>query len=109
MRALLAAAALCLITEPALAASPKVEAAAEVFKAVAADAGKLKSFCELVELMDKQNNEEDKALQARIEGYFKQLGDDFATAWDAGGDLDEDSADGKAYGAAFDALVENCP
>jgi hypothetical protein len=108
MRALLAAAALCLITAPALAASPKVEAAVKVFKAVAADPGKTKMFCDLATLMDKLGDKEDKALETQIDAQIEKIGADFKTAWETGESLDEKSADGKAYAAALDDLGGKC-
>jgi hypothetical protein len=40
---------------------------------------------------------------------MKQLGPEFENAWNAGNDLDEKSADAKAYAKGFDALIEKCP
>ena len=47
MRALVSAITLFLVTTPALAASPQVEAAVKVLQAVGADPNRLKTFCEL--------------------------------------------------------------
>jgi len=109
MRVLVAATALCLIAAPAFAAGPKVDAAVKVFKAVGADAGRLKTFCAMSKLMEKMGEKEDKALEAQIDKQLTQLGPDFKTAWDAGENLDEKSADGKAYAAAMDELAGKCP
>ncbi len=40
---------------------------------------------------------------------MKQLGADFLAAWNAGNDIDEKSADGKAYAKGIDSLIEKCP
>jgi hypothetical protein len=109
MRVLIAAAALCLITAPALAASPKVDAAVKTFKAMSGDAAKMKTYCEMVKLQDKMGDKEDKALEAQIDKLVSQLGADFKAAWDAGADLDEKTTDGKAYAAALDELGSKCP
>ena len=109
MRVLIAAAALCLITAPALAASAKVDAAIKTFKAMESDAAKMKTYCEMTKLMDKMGEKEDKALEAQMDKLIDQLGAAFKTAWQAGEDLDEKTADGKAYGAALEALGSKCP
>ena len=103
-----AAVALCLAAAPAFAASPKVDAAVKTFKAVAGDAGKLKTFCEMTKVMEKAGDKEDPKLDAQITGFMKQLGADFETAWGAGEELDENSADGKAYNTALDDLSGKC-
>ncbi len=114
MRKILAALAVCGLCVPAaLAASASVEAAKKSFDAVGADAAKLKIYCEMSKLMsanDDENEDESKAeeLDKKMQGYMKQLGSDFETAFEAGADLDPDSADGKAYDAALDALDAKC-
>ncbi len=108
-RVALAAAIACLGAQAALAASPKIESAAKVFSAVAADAAKVKTFCEMTRAMDAMGDKEDAAAEARINSLMQQLGPDFATAWDAGDDLDDASEDGKAYYAAMDNLTGKCP
>ena len=45
---------------------------------------------------------------AQITGFMKQLGSDFETAWAAGENLDDNSADGKAYNTALDELSNKC-
>ena len=108
MRVLVACIAVCLAASPALAASPKVEAAVKAFKAVAADAGKLKIFCDMTKVMDAAGEKEDPKVDAQIEGFMKQLGPDFTTAWNVAEGLDENSADGKAYNTAVDDLSAKC-
>ena len=107
-RALAACIAACLVASPALAASPKIDSAIKVFKAVAADANKLKTYCAMTKVMDAAADKDDPKLDAQIEGYMKQLGPDFTTAWNAAEGLDENSADGKAYNAAVDDLSGKC-
>ena len=58
----------------------------------------------MTKVMDAAGEKEDPKLDAQIEGYMKQLGPDFTTAWNAAEGLDENSADGKAYNAAVDDL-----
>lgn len=93
---------------PGFAASPKVEAAVKIFKAVSADAGKLKIFCEMTKAMDAMGDKQDAAAEAKIQGYTKQLGTDFETAWNAGDDADESTPDGAALRAALDDLAGKC-
>lgn len=102
-------AALCLAASTALAASPKIDAAIKTFKAVAGDAGKLKTFCEMSKVMEQAGEKEDPKIDAQIQGFVKKLGAEFETAWAAGEDVDENSADGKAYNAALDDLSSKCP
>lgn len=114
MRKILAALALCgLFVSPALAASAAVESATKAFDAVAADAAKLKTYCEMSKLMSAGDDEEQdeskaEALDKQMQGYMKKLGDDFESAFEAGADLDPDSDDGKAYDAALDKLDAKC-
>lgn len=100
---------LSLAAFPSLAASPKVEAAIKAFKAVSADPGKLKIFCEMQKLMDAQEEKKpDPAATAKIDGYMNQLGNEFQTAWSAGDDVEENSPDGQALGKALDDLSAKC-
>jgi hypothetical protein len=100
--------AVCLAAHGALAASPKIEAAVKTFKGVTADPAKLKTFCEMTKAMDALGDKDDAAAEAQITSMMKQLGPDFEVAWNAADDLDENSEDGKAYGAAIDELAGKC-
>lgn len=97
-----------LTTCPSFAASPKIDAAIKTFKAVSADTGKLKTFCEMTKAMNAAGEHPDAAAEAKIDGYMKQLGEAFQTAWNAGDDLDENSPDAKALYAAIDDLSGKC-
>jgi hypothetical protein len=108
-RIVLAGVVACLGSYGALAASPKIESAVKTFKAVAADPGKLKTFCEMTRTMDSIGDKEDAAAEAKIDGLMKQLGPDFDAAWNAADDLDDNSEDGKAYNTAMDDLAGKCP
>ena len=109
MRVLAALVALGLTFHPALAADPKIDAAVKTFKAVGADAGKMKTFCAMLKAMDAAGEQPPPNVQAQIEGYSKQLGADFAAAWSVGENVDENSADGKAWNDALDDLAGKCP
>ncbi len=107
-RPLIVSTALCLTALAALAADSKVDSAVATFKSVEGDAGKLKIFCEMSAAMDKGGDKPDAATDAKIDGYMKQLGPDFGTAWNAGEGVDENSADGKKLDAALDELGSKC-
>jgi hypothetical protein len=107
-RPLIASTVLCLTALAVLAADSKVDSAVTTFKSVESDAGKLKIFCEMSSAMDKAGDNPDAAADTKIDGYMKQLGPDFATAWNAGEGVDENSADGKKLNAALDELGNKC-
>lgn len=71
----------CLGVYSAFAADPKVESALKTFKAVAADAAKLKTFCEMTKAMDAAGEKPSAEDNARIESLMKALGPDFEAAW----------------------------
>ena len=106
-RALLGSAVVCLTSFAALAADNKIDSALATFKSVEGDAGKLKIFCEMSSAMDKAGDNPDAAADAKIDGYMKQLGPDFTTAWNVG-EGDQNSADGKKLDAALDELGSKC-
>ena len=107
-RPLIVSTALCLTALAALAADSKVDSAVTTFKSIESDAGKLKIFCEMSSAMDKAGDNPDAAADAKIDGYMKQLGPDFTTAWNAGEGVDQNSADGKKLDAALDELGSKC-
>jgi hypothetical protein len=114
MKKFLAATLACgLFVSAAHAANDKVDSAVKTFEAVANDAAKLKTYCEMNKLMnsasdDKSDNAKDDALDKQIQDYMGKLGSEFETAFEAGADLDPDSEDGKAYDAALDKLDAKC-
>ena len=103
-----AAAVLSLIATASFAADPQVQAAIKTITATAQDPAKVKTFCEMTEAMDKAGDKEDSATDAKIDGYMKQLGSEFETAWNAGETIDENSSDGKALSDAIDQLANKC-
>jgi len=109
MHALASAITLFLVTIPALAASPKVEAAVKVFQAVGADANKLKTFCEMMQIEAKMGEEEDPVLNAQMNKLLDQLGAEFKAAWNTVEEIDDDSPDGKVLNAALEQLEDKCP
>ncbi len=112
MKKFLAAFALCgLVSSPVLAANAAVESAVKTFDAVANDAAKLKVYCEMSKVMSSADAEDDskaEELDKQMDGFMKQLGPEFQTAFEAGADLDPESEDGKVYDAAMDKLDDKC-
>jgi hypothetical protein len=108
IRPILISTAVFLTSIAAFAADSKVDSAVATFKTVEGDAGKLKIFCEMSGVMDKAGDNPDATADAKIDGYMKQLGPDFGTAWNAGEGVDENSADGKKLDAALDELGSKC-
>ncbi len=108
MRLIATAAGICLLAFAAQAANPKVESASKVFQSIAADPAKVKTYCEMSKVMDSAGEKPDQAIDAKIQGYMKQLGPEFEQAWDAGNELDENSEDGKTFNAALNTLSSKC-
>lgn len=107
-------AACFLVVSPALAANPKVDAAVKTFATVEGDKPKLETYCKMSKSMaaggaGEMTEAQEEALGKEMEGYMKTLGAEFETAWETGGDLDPESADGKAYDAALGKLDGKCP
>jgi hypothetical protein len=100
--------AMCLTIAPAFAASPNVDAAVKTFKAVSADPGKMKTFCEYLKAQDAAGEKPTPADEAKLDGYVKQLGQEFTDAWNLGETMDEKSADGKVFNAAVEELYGKC-
>jgi hypothetical protein len=107
-RVVFAAVAVCLAVAPVSAASPKVDAAVKAFKAVGADPAKQKIFCDMSKAMDAAGEKPTPAADAKINGFMKQLGAEFETAWAVANSLNENSPDGKAYNSALDDLAGKC-
>ncbi len=93
MKPILAAVAVCgLLVSPAL-ANPTIDAAIKTIDTVAADDA---------------DDSKSEALDKQMQTYMKDLGPDFEAAYEAGADLDPESADGKSYDAALDKLDDKC-
>lgn len=100
-----------LLATPALALDPKIDQAVKTFSAVEGDPAKIQAYCEMGKTMEEVGDDEKKleAADSKIDGYFKTLGPDFETAWNAGENLKEDSAEAKALSDALDKLDAKCP
>ena len=109
MRIVINVAAICLGACAAVAASPKIEAAAKTFRAVAADPAKLKVFCAMDAAMEAAAEKKDKAAGPQLMQFMKQLGPEFESAWNAGDGVDDDTPDGQVFVSALDDLIDRCP
>ncbi len=56
---------------------------------------------------DAEDDSKAEELDKQMDGFMKQLGPEFQTAFEAGADLDPESEDGKVYDAAMDKLDES--
>lgn len=103
--------ALLLAAGPALAADAAIDAAVKTFDQVAADAGKLKAYCDMNKLMNDVGDDDAKAQAAepQMDAFMKELGPDVEAALSAAEKLDEKSPDIAAYDQAISKLDEKCP
>ena len=98
------------VLTPAVALDAKIESAIKVFEAASGDAAKMKTYCTMNKLMTDVGDDEKKAeaAEAQFNGFLKELGADFETAWSAGEGLDPNSPEGKAINEALDKLDGKC-
>jgi hypothetical protein len=108
MRVVIAFAAVCLAITPAICANAQVESAKKTFQSISADPAKTKKYCEMAKVMEDAGDQADEATEAKIQTLIKDLGPDFESAWNTGGELDENSEDAKVYNAALDELSNKC-
>jgi len=69
------------ITTASASADPKIDSAITVFKKTQTEAEQLKTFCAMSKAMEAAAGNEDAATMAEADGYLKQLGPDFESAW----------------------------
>lgn len=110
IRSTLLIVAVVLAASPAAAADMDAAAITKAIDAVAADATKTKAYCDMAAKFDEIGDDEKKAEAAgdEIDGYFKTLGPDFESAWDAGQNAEDNSAEANAFGEAMDKLDSKC-
>lgn len=102
--------AFALAVTPAAAADVDAPTITKTIDAVAADPVKAKAYCDMAAKFEEIGDDEKKAEASgeEIDGYFKTLGADFESAWDAGQNADENSAEGKAFDEAMTKLDATC-
>jgi len=97
---------------PAVAAEPKIDAAIKTIVALGNDPAKLKTFCAMSKAMTDEENEKDATkvadIDKQVDGFMQALGPEFQSAWNAGEELSPETADGKEYYGALDALNAKC-
>jgi hypothetical protein len=106
----LIALAVCLAAPSAHAATVDAATITKSIEQASSDPAKVKAYCDLSKKM-KEIGEDDKKAEAagnEIDGYFKALGADFEAAWNAGQDVDEKSAEGKAFDEAMTKFDAKC-
>jgi hypothetical protein len=108
MRVLAMSLALSFMMAPALGATSEVEAAVEAFQSLASDANRLKTFCELIEIEQENEEKAGPLLGTKMDKMLDELGADFKAAWKSVEDVDPASEDGKALYAALDRLLNKC-
>src|ERR1051325_4473006 len=108
MRALVAMLALSLLTVAALASTPQVDAAVKAFQNLASDANRLKTFCELIEIEQENEEKAGPLLATKMDKMLDELGADFKAAWTIAQTIDPASKDGKVLLAALDQLTDKC-
>ena len=82
--------------------------APKLFQSVAADPAKVKTYCEMSKVMEGAGDQADAATEQKIQTLIKQLGPEFETACNVGGELDENSPDATAYNSTLDDLSSKC-
>jgi hypothetical protein len=92
-----------------------VAAAKKMIEAIQADKAKLKIYCETQELYAKADEAAEKKDEKTAETYgvkadelAKTLGPDYEKIGMVGAELDPESASGKEFNAAFEALDKLC-
>jgi hypothetical protein len=108
-RLLLGIVFICLGAYSLAAADPKIESALKTFKAVGANPGKLKTFCDMTKAMDDVGEKSTPEDDAKIEGLMKSLGPDFEVAWGTVEGPDDKNPDVKLFYDGLDELVAKCP
>jgi predicted porin len=107
----LIALAICCAASAAVAAAA-VDAATitKSIDAAAADATKVKAYCDMSKKMEEVGDDDKKAeaAGAEMDGYFKAIGPEFEAAWNAGQEAKQDSAEGKAFDEAMGKLDAKC-
>lgn len=102
---------ICVLAQPAQAASPQVETAIQALSKMEADPVKFRAFCTIVKelaAVEEQNLAKAEALDKQLDELLRTMGQDVFNAWDLGADLDPRSEDGMAFDAAVEALEDKC-
>jgi hypothetical protein len=100
---------------PAFAQNAKVQEAAAALGEIQKDKGKMKTYCEMQDLYNKSSEASEKKDEKTAETLGKQaddkakaLGDDFQKVMALEEDINPDTAEGKAFFDALEALEKSC-
>jgi hypothetical protein len=102
-------------TAPAFAQNAKVQDAAAALGQIQKDKAKMKTYCEMQDLYNKSSEASEKKDEKNAEALGKQaddkakaLGDDFSKVMALEEDINPDTAEGKAFFDALEALEKSC-
>lgn len=100
---------------PAFAQNAKVQEAAAALGEIQKDKAKMKTYCEMQDLYNKSSEASEKKDEKTAETLGKQaddkakaLGDDFQKVMALEEDINPDTAEGKAFFDALEALEKSC-
>ena len=100
---------------PALAQNAKVQEAAAALGEIQKDKAKMKTYCEMQDLYNKSSEASEKKDEKTAESLGKQadekaktLGPDFDKVMALEEDINPDTAEGKAFFDALEALEKSC-
>jgi len=102
-------------TAPAFAQNAKVQDAAAALGDIQKDKAKMKTYCEMQDLYNKSSEASEKKDEKNAEALGKQaddkakaLGADFEKVMALEEDINPDTAEGKAFFDALEALEKSC-
>lgn len=114
-RTIIAFAVAALFATPSFAQNAKVQDAAVALGQIQKDKTKVKTYCEMQDLYNKSSEASEKKDEKTAEDLGKQaddkakaLGDDFQKVMALEEDINPDTAEGKAFFDALEALEKSC-
>ena len=114
-RTLMTLAIAAAFTAPAFAQNAKVQEAAAALGEIQKDKAKMKTYCEMQDLYNKSSEASEKKDEKNAEALGKQaddkakaLGADFEKVMALEEDINPDTAEGKAFFDALEALEKSC-
>ena len=114
-RAIIALVVTAAFAAPAFAQNAKVQEAAAALGEIQKDKAKMKTYCEMQDLYNKSSEASEKKDEKTAETLGKQaddkakaLGDDFQKVMALEEDINPDTAEGKAFFDALEALEKSC-
>lgn len=113
LTALLTAAAVCatfMFAAPAQALRADVQAAVDAIEKLRADEAKMEEYCAIQAEVEAAGEDETKldAAFEKLDGFFEDLGDEYAAMFAVEGELEPESEDAQALDDAFGELDSAC-